>query len=146
MDRNMLALTIGGLIPALFYGTAGVVQKANVRAGGTVATYLMGFGLATLLGGLIFQQILGEGPSTPRAWLFAGIAGLSFAAGAGLISFAIIRYEASIAQLSPLYNMNVLVTVGMGLLIFSEFANLNVPRLLIGTITIILGGWLVLGA
>jgi hypothetical protein len=142
----MLSLIVGGLVPALFYGVAGVLQKANVRAGGTVATYLMGFGLATFLGGLIFQQILGEGSSTPRAWLFAGIAGLSFAAGAGLISLAIIRYQASIAQLSPLYNMNVLVAVGMGLLVFAEFTDLNVPRLLIGTITIILGGWLVSGA
>lgn len=146
MERNWLALLVGGFIPALFYGVAGVLQKANVRAGGTAATYLMGFGLATFLGGLIFQEVLKETLSTPRAWLFAGLAGLSFAVGAGLISLAIIRYHASIAQLSPLYNMNVLIAVGMGLLIFAEFKDLNVPRLLIGTMSIILGGWLVSGA
>ena len=146
MDSNTLSLLVGGFVPALFYGIAGVLQKANVRAGGTAATYLMGFGLATFVGGVIFQRILREGPSSPQAWFFAGIAGLSFATGAGLITLAIIRYQASIAQLSPLYNMNVLVAVGMGLLIFAEYSDLNVPRLLIGTLAIILGGWLVSGA
>jgi hypothetical protein len=146
VNTNTLSLLVGGFLPALFYGIAGVLQKSNARAGGTAATYLMGFGLATFIGGVIFQRILREGTSTPRGWLFAGIAGLSFAVGAGLISLAIIRYQASIAQLSPLYNMNVLVVVGMGLLIFAEYSDLNVPRLLIGTLTIILGGWLVSGA
>jgi hypothetical protein len=49
------------------------------------------------------------------------LAGAAFGAGAGLVSPSIIRYGAAIAQLSPLYNLNVLIIVVLGLLIFSEF-------------------------
>jgi uncharacterized membrane protein len=69
-----------------------------------------------------------------------------FAVGAGLISTAIIQYDASISQLSPLYNMNILVAVTLGLLVFSEWVDVSTPRLLIGTVVILFGGYLVSGA
>jgi glucose uptake protein GlcU len=146
MESRWIPLIIGGFLPALFYGLAGVLQKASARAGGSAPLYLIGFGLATCLTGLVYRQVAGDSTFSAKAALWALLAGTLFAAGAGLISSAIIRYDASISQLSPLYNMNILVTVALGVLIFAEWNAISTPRLLAGTIVILFGGWLVSSA
>lgn len=146
MDARMLPLVLGGFLPALFYGIAGVIQKASGRAGGSASLYLIGFGCGTLLAGVIYRQLSSDPPFAARPLALALIAGISFAAGAGLISAVLIRFDASVAQLAPLYNMNTLITVVLGLTLYAEWANLSVPRLLVGTVAILLGGWLVSSA
>lgn len=146
MDNRMLPLVLGGFLPAIFYGLAGVLQKASTRAGASASLYLISFGLATCLTGLLYRQITGDNTFSGRAILWALLAGAIFATGAGLISTALIRYEAPISQLSPLYNMNIIVTVALGLLVFAEWAEVSVLRLLIGTLIILAGGWLVSSA
>lgn len=59
---------------------------------------------------------------------------------------ALIRYDAAVSQLAPLYNMNTLVAVLLGLLVFAEFRDVQVLRLAAGALLIVLGGWLVSGA
>ncbi len=146
MESRWIPLMLGGFLPALFYGLAGVLQKASARAGGSAPLYLIGFGLATCLTGIFYRQVVGDSTFTGRAALWALLAGVFFAAGAGLISTALIQYDASISQLSPLYNMNILVAVALGLLIFAEGDAVATPRLLVGTVIILLGGWLVTSA
>lgn len=146
MESRWVPLLIGGFLPALFYGFAGVLQKASARAGGSAPLYLIAFGLATCLTGLIYRLIVSDNSFSGRAALLALLAGALFAVGSGLISTALIRYDASISQLSPLYNMNILVTVSLGLLLFAEWNTISAPRLLIGTAVILLGGWLVSSA
>ena len=139
-------LIIGGLIPAVLYGLAGVLQKWSAREGGSVSVYLIGFGVATVIVGVVYRAILSDGASPISSIGLAVVAGLVFAVGAGLISFTVIRFDAAISQLAPLYNMNFLVTVLLGLLIFSEFRDVEVPRLLAGGLLILLGGWVVSSA
>lgn len=139
-------LIVGGLIPAFLYGLAGIFQKWSARGGGSVSVYLIGFGLATVIVGVAYRAVLPDGPSPSASMGFALLGGLAFGVGAGLISFAIIRFDAAISQLSPLYSLNTLVTIVLGLLIFSEFRNLQVPRLLAGALMILAGGWIVSGA
>lgn len=146
MDSRWIPLVLGGFLPAIFYGLAGFLQKASARAGGSAPLYVIGFGLATCLTGLIYRQVAGDSTFSGQALMLALLAGFFFAAGAGLISTAIIQYDASISQLSPLYNMNILITVTLGLLIFAEWNMVSAPRLLIGTLVILAGGWLVSGA
>ncbi|MGD2058225.1 MAG: hypothetical protein PVF85_02600 [Anaerolineales bacterium] len=146
MESRWVPLVLGGFLPAIFYGLAGVLQKASARAGGSVPLYLIVFGLATCLTGLVYRQVTGDSSFSAPAGLWALLAGALFATGAGLISTALIQYEASISQLSPLYNMNILITVALGLLIFSEWNLVSTPRLLIGTAVILFGGWLVSSA
>jgi hypothetical protein len=134
-----MPLLIGGLLPAVLYGVAGVFQKWSAKSGGTVSMYLIGFGLATFLAGWVFRWLLAEPSASTGSVMFALAGGAAFATGAGLISLALIRYDAAIAQLSPLYNSNVLITVGLGLAIFAESGQLSVGRLLLGT-ALILGG------
>jgi hypothetical protein len=143
MASKYAPLIIGGIVPALLYGFAGIFQKWSAREGGSVAAYLIGFGLATVLVGVIGRVVLPESASPMSAIGFALLGGMVFAVGAGLISFAIIRYDAAISQLSPLYNLNILVTVTLGLLIFSEFRDLQIAKLIAGSLLILAGGWLV---
>lgn len=146
MESRWLPLMLGGFLPAIFYGLAGVLQKASARAGGSAPLYVIAFGLATCLTGFVYRQIVGDSTLSSRAVLWGLLAGAFFAVGAMLISTTLIQYNASISQLSPLYNMNILVTVALGLLLFSEWGTVSGPRLLLGTIVILLGGWLVSSA
>jgi glucose uptake protein GlcU len=146
MESRWIPLIVGGFIPAVFYGLAGVLQKASARAGGSAPLYVIAFGLATCLTGLVYRRIVGDSTFSSHAMLWALLAGAIFAAGAGLISTTIIQYDASISQLSPLYNMNILITVVLGLLLFAEWSTVSVPRLLIGTVVILIGGYLVSSA
>jgi len=70
---------------------------------------------------------------------YAVLAGLTFAIGAGLISFALWRYGAPISKLAPILSCNVLVTVAIGALFLGEAAKLNMTQLGLGTL-LILGG------
>jgi len=108
--------------------------------------YLIFLGLGTVIVGVVFHLLLPEPPISIRPASFALIAGLSFSLGAGLISVALINYEAAISQLTPLYNMNVLITVVLGLLIFAEYRDMHALRLLMGTLLLISGGILVASA
>jgi transporter family protein len=146
MESKNIALILGGLIPAILYGLGGVLQKWSAREGGNVSGYLIAFGLATAIIGVVFRIAMPDGPAPARSLAFALLAGTVFGVGAGLISLVIIRYNAAVSQLSPLYNMNVLVTVLLGLVIFSEFKDVQMSRLVLGASVIVIGGWLVAGA
>jgi uncharacterized membrane protein YjjP (DUF1212 family) len=130
----------------MFYGLAGALQKVSARHGGTEALYLVGFGAATVVVGVGYRVTISEAWGPPRALAFALLAGSLFAFGAGLISVALIRYDASISQLSPLYNTNVLVTVVIGLSLLGEIRELQSGQLIAGTALIVLGAWLVSSA
>lgn len=47
--------------------------------------------------------------------------GLLWAAGTGAVTFALGRYGGQISQFAPLYNMNTLVAVLVGLVVFGEW-------------------------
>lgn len=143
MSSELTGILIGGLLPALLYGVTGILQKMSARAEGGAGMYLIFLGFGTLIVGAVFHFLLPEPPISIRPVSFALIAGVTFSLGAGLISVALINYEAAISQLTPLYNMNVLITVVLGLLIFAEYRDLHTARLLIGTVLLVGGGLLV---
>ena len=70
----------------------------------------------------------------------------TFAGGAGLISLALIKYQTAISQLSPLYNMNVLITVVVGLWLLAEYRQVQLGPLLLGSVLIAVGAILVANA
>lgn len=146
MSYEIKALLIGGVLPAILYGVTGILQKLSAKAEGGPAMYLICLGAGTVLVGVVLQFILPEQTLSLRSISFALAAGLTFSLGAGLITVALLKYQAAISQLSPLYNMNVLVTVVFGLAIFAEYQDANVLRLIGGTVLIIAGGMLVAGS
>ena len=146
MPAKFIPLIVGGVIPAVLYGITGIFQKLNAREGGSVAMYLICFGATTLLAGLLFHFLRPEGLGSPRSIGWALVAGFTFAGGAGLISLALIKYQAAISQLSPLYNMNVLITVVVGLWLLAEYRQVQLGPLLLGSVLIAVGAILVANA
>ena len=146
MSTELKGILVGGLLPALLYGVTGILQKLSSEAKGGAGLYLIFLGVGTVVVGVIFHTVLPEPPIAPRPAAFALIAGVTFSLGAGLISLALIRHEAAISQLTPIYNMNVLVTVVIGLVAFAEFRDLTVGRLLGGTVLLLIGALLVSSA
>lgn len=139
MTSKLIPILVGGAIPALLYGLTGLLHKVSTREGITTGLYLVCLGTATALTGLVLHLVLHEGASPPRAAGVAVAAGLAYALGAGLITFALIRFDTPISQLAPLYSINTLITTILGLWLLREFSDVNVPRLLIGSVLIVAG-------
>ena len=146
MSSELKGIVIGGLLPAVLYGVTGIFQKMSADAEGGAGMYLIFLGVGTVIVGAVFHFVLPEPPIGFRPASFALAAGISFSLGAGLISLALIKHQAAISQLTPLYNMNVLVTVLIGLVAFAEYQDLHVLRLLGGTVLLVGGALLVAGA
>lgn len=143
MTVQLWGLLIGGVLPALLFGIAGVFSKTSSDAGMPVGLHLVFIGLAVSATGLLCNLVMPG--KIPSAWAIASssMMGAFWATGIGCLVFALIRYQTPLAKLVPLYNMNTLVTVGLALGIFAEWQGLNVLQLLLGAILIILGGVLV---
>jgi len=146
MSNELKAIVIGGILPALLYGVTGILQKMSSEADGGAGMYLVGLGIGTTVVGVVLHLVLSEPPFSLRPVSLALIAGATFSLGAGLVSVALIRYGAAISQLTPVYNTNVLVTVILGLVLFAEYRDLHVARLLAGTLLLVSGAVLVAGA
>ena len=146
MPAKLIPLIVGGVIPAVLYGITGIFQKLSARDGGSAAMYLVCFGATTTLAGILFHFLQPEGIGSSRSIGWALVAGVTFAAGAGLISVALIKYQAAISQLSPLYNMNVLITVAVGLWLLAEYRQVQLGPLLVGSVLIAIGAVLVANA
>jgi uncharacterized membrane protein len=140
LKHPTLALLLGGLLPAVLFGVSGVMQKACARAGIGTGPYLAITGLAVLaIGGLltaIEQDVTVSRKSAAYTALFGGL----WAAGIGCIAIALRHYGGQISQLVPLYNMNTLVAVFLGLVVLSEWREVHWGRLLLASLLIISGG------
>ena len=54
MMQNMMPLVVGGLVPALFFGVAGLMTKASMRTGIGTGMFLILFGIAEVMAGGLF--------------------------------------------------------------------------------------------
>lgn len=143
MSNQTLGIIIGGLIPACIFGITGILQKYATQAGIGLGPLVLHIGLGVLLAGGVIFWVVPDRTITGRAGAFALGLGVSWAIGTALIALALISWKIPISKLVPLYNMNTLVTTVLGLLLFAEWKNINVPVLLIGAGLIIIGGILV---
>lgn len=143
MSPEALGLIVGGLIPALCYGAANVFQKVSTNAGIGTGIYLGIVGLTVTLVGCVFFVAVPDRTVNFRSAMSAGMMGVLWAAGAGLVAFALLRYQTPLGKLVPLYNMNTLIAVLLALWIFSEWRDVNILKLLAGSVLIAVGGALV---
>jgi uncharacterized membrane protein len=140
MQKNTLALLIGGLLPAILFGVSGVIQKTSARAGIGTGPYLIVVGIVVVVMGGIFTAVEQDMTINGQSGLLAGVFGVLWALGIGSIGIALGRYQGQISQLVPLYNMNTLVAVVIGLVILSEWQSVQPGRLLLGSLLTIAGG------
>lgn len=145
MASNLIGLLVGGIVPALLYGVSSVFAKASANGGMSVGGHLLWVGLAISLTGLVFSLGM-PGPIPMAAVGASALQGVLWGLGTGCVVLGIVRYQAPLAKLVPLYNMNTLVTAGLALVLFAEGQQVNSPQLLLGAGLIVLGGVLVSGA
>lgn len=146
MSPQLSGLIVGGLLPAIFYGTSSVFAKTSSNAGMSVGGHLFFIGIAVSLTGVLFNWVLpGTVPSVAAA-ISSSMQGFLWALGTGCVVLGLLKYQAPLAKLVPLYNMNTLITAGLALIIFAEWRDADPLRLFIGAGLIVLGGIFVSGA
>lgn len=140
MDKHTVGLLVGGLLPAVLFGLTGVVQASSARSGIGTGPFLVIVGLTVVVFGLAASAVQGD---AGVSWESAGrsaVFGLLWAAGIGCIGLALGRYEAQISQLAPLYNMNTLVAVLLGLVALGEWQAVHPGRLVLAAVLTVAGG------
>jgi uncharacterized membrane protein len=140
MPKETLALLIGGILPALLFGVSSVFQKTAAKAGITTGPYLICIGLVVVVAGMLLTFMQEDTTATQPGIAHACAYGVLWAAGIACIALSLARYDARISQLVPLYNLNTLVAVGIGLAVLGEWREINVWRLLVGALLAVLGG------
>lgn len=139
-------LIIGGLIPAFLWRITAVFQKLSAGEMLGPGRYLTLFGVTVALVGAVYSYISNETLHFSKGAAYAMAAGLAFSLGAGLLSFALYRYNLPISRVTPVLSANVLVPVVADLLFLGEGANINVTQLIMGALYIIGGVFVVVSA
>jgi hypothetical protein len=141
-------LLVGGVLPAMLFGLAGLMQKMTTRTGVGPGPYLICIGVGVLVMGAVLT--LGTaGPAraiSGKGALFSGALGIFWALGTWSVAVGLSHYAAPLAKLVPLYNMNTLIVVVLALIVFAEFRDVEVTRLVAGAALIVVGGTLVANA
>lgn len=143
MTTAQTGLLIGGILPAFIFGIAGLFQKWGSTQGLGIGGYVVSVGAGCLTVGMILWFSTGDQNFSIKSAVPAFLLGLFWAMGVTAISLSLSRYGASLAKITPLYNMNTLVTVIGALLIFSEWKDVHLLRLLLGSVLIVAGGVIV---
>ena len=139
MKKLKAPLIVGGLLPALILGIGGIFMKASIQAGLGVGSFLVLVGGTLLVLGGIVWWLAGRPAVTPAALLSGIVAGVLWVLGTGLTQLAFVYFNASVSQLAPLYNMNTLIVVLLGLWVFSEWKQVRPVPLFIGGSLMVLG-------
>ena len=146
MTSKTTALLIGGFLPALIYGGSAIFQKFSINIGISISMYLIAAGIGVALAGVGFYFIDNTAVYSIKSGTLAGVFGLTWGIASGLVAYSLQNYQTPISQLVPLYNMNTLVAVLLALLIFSEWKDLHVIKLVSGTVLIVIGAIFVANA
>ncbi len=146
MPSKSVALLIGGFLPAVIYGGSAIFQKLSTSIGISISTYLIAVGVGVMAAGLGFYFFDSSVPFSFKASSYAGIFGLTWGIASGLVAYSLLHFDVPISQLVPLYNMNTLVAVLLGLVIFSEWKDLHTIKVLSGSILIVIGAIFVANA
>ncbi len=146
MSSKTTALLIGGFLPAIIYGGSAVFQKFSTSVGISISSYLIAAGLGVVMAGVGFYFFENTVPFSIKASSYAGVFGITWGIASGLVAYSLLNFDVSISQLVPLYNMNTLVAVLLGLIIFNEWKDLHTVKLLLGSVFIVIGAIFVANA
>lgn len=143
MSEQSYGMLIGGLLPAIFYGISGVFAKPATEAGIGIGPYVIIIGLSVTVVGVAVYCFSADHSISLRSGLLTSAVGITWAIGAAGVAIALANYNVAITKLVPLYNMNTLVAVVLGLVVFSEWKDVQTYKLVSGAVLIAIGGSLV---
>ena len=141
MSSQSLGLLIGGLLPAVFFGFSNIFLKMGSERGIGTPVLIVVIGLAVIAVGLALFPFMPERNTSGAFYAF--LTGLVWALAMAGVAVALQRYGVPVSKLTPLFNMNTLIAVVFALWLFSEWKDVKVPQLLIGSALIVVGGVLV---
>lgn len=143
MTDAQLGILVGGIVPALLFGASGIFQKLSNQHGISTGAYVFFVGIGVVLVGVVLCLMNTTQTASMKSVVPAVLTGMGWGLGSMLVAIAIIKYKMPLSVLAPLYNMNTLVAVVGALFIFSEWKDVNVIKVVMGSILIIVGGVLV---
>ncbi len=146
MVAQTFGYLLGGIIPALLLGIYSVLQKVSTKQGISPGMLMVVMGLNIMIVGFVYCFVSKEYAVTIRSGLSASITGIVWGIATVLIAVALAKYNVAISKLVPLFNMNTLVAVCLGLIVFSEWKNVHVLQLAVASVLIIIGGILATNA
>lgn len=127
-------------------GMTAVFQKRSAAANLGPGRYLVVFGAMILFGGLVTTLLFREPGFTLAGTAFAGLPGICFTLGTGLLSFSLWKLRMPISSAAPLLAANVLVPVLVGITYIGEGSEMDPIRLPIGTALVLAGSIFVISA
>lgn len=145
MTPQTTGILVGGIIPAFGYSVFAIGTKFATQGGLGAGPLLVLVGAACALAGAGFWWALPAGID-PRSAGWGALSGLAWAVSTGFVSLALSRFCTPISKLNPIYNTNTLITVVLGLVVFSEWRQVQPLQLLGGAALILAGSLLVSGA
>ena len=140
MSPHAIGILIGGLLPAILFSITNLSTKAVSNAGIGVGWYVVFAGAGVTIMGGILLFLFPERMISAKYALFSGFAGFAWGLGIGCIVIALNKFGNPIGVLTPLFNLNTLITVLVALWIFAEWKQVKIPQLLIGSVLIVVGG------
>jgi len=143
MQTTVKGLLIGGLLPALLFGFAGLLQKVYGRTDGGPGPYILFIGVGVCLCGAVLTVLEPDRTVTSGSGLTAMGIGLLWALGMVCVMYALTHFGTPLSKLAPLYNMNTLVVSVLALVVFAEYKDVQPVSLLSGALLIFLGAVLV---
>ena len=143
MTQAQLGILLGGIVPAILFGIAGLFQKVSADLNPPLGIHLVNIGIGVVSVGVVLWLMNPSQDINLKAAGSSFVIGAAWGTGMSLVAIALVKYNASLAQITPLYNMNTLVTVAAALFIFSEWKDVKMAKLIAGTICIVIGGILV---
>lgn len=142
MSPKTIGLLLGGVCAAFLFGFSGVLQKMSNSNGIGVGPYMTLAGIAVTLVGAVAWIVTGDHSVNVTSGLYAFGFGAIWGIASLLIALSLAKYGSNISQLVPLYNMNTLVAVAVGLVLLGEHRSANPWYLIPGTVAIVIGGYL----
>jgi len=130
-------------VPALVYGFTNVFVKMSVKEGISPPMYVIVAGVGIIFAGIASLIFHADMSISSRSATYAATAGFLWGAASFGVAYALQVYNTPIAKLVPLFNMNTLVAVLLGMWLFAEWKGVNTSQLLLGSLLIVIGGTLV---
>jgi transporter family protein len=143
MNSNYIGMIVGGIVPAILFGIGGFFVKAGNQEGISINYLILFSGIGILIISILAFIVFEGKLINLRSGTYAFLVGATWALGVLLVTLALIKYNTPMSIISPLNCTSCFVTVLLALIIFSEWKNLHVMRLVIGTVLIVVGAMLV---
>jgi|SRR5579883_1357136 len=140
MSKSTLALFVGGFLPAILFGMSSICQKTAARAGVGIGPYLITIGTIVLLAGITTTFVQSDTTTTREGVAWACGYAILWSFGISCVAIALARYDANISQLVPIYNLNTLVAIAIGLVALGEWREVVPWRIVVGAALAVAGG------